>query len=448
MDRWSLPQGIGTGAALTTMGWPESTPSVGGRKPGEPFQLAPTSSSDDSPRWPLYGITPAEVADAKFGAQQAQAHYEAQVAAKQATQGGTPTPGATGAGASMGGDWAGVDQWNAYISAASGKTGVPVNLLKAIMKLESGGSPENSPQGATGLMQIMPDWNGKWGLSIYNDAQNVEMGARILQEAHDNWAAQGAADPWQEAIRDYIGRGGADAFGTDQNSYYSQVKSYWDTLNAYGSGGSGAVANNNYASTGNALQSMFGVSQIPDWGEFNVPSDLPYYTYGNQYGLSGNTHTGLDVPMNPGSPYYAPIGGVVTCAGTGYGSGTDGGGCSAFNCVGYCSGGSAGRVEVLLDNGAILIYGHSSTSALAPGTRFNAGTLLGTSGGENSGHVHLEARVRDASMPSGWRIVDPRSVLGGGSYNNYNAGATGAPQQQQTPGGFGFTNFWLNQYGK
>lgn len=158
---------------------------------------------------------------------------------------------------------------------------------------------------------------------------------------------------------------------------------------------------------------------VEDWGEFNLPSNAmcngrPCYTYGTQYGLDGHSHTGLDVRMDPGTPFYAPTSGTVMCAGTGVGQGADGGGCGAFGCQGYCVGGSAGRLKVLLDNGAVLIFGHASTSALKPNQRFNTGALLGTSGGMNSAHTHLEARVRDSSTPSGWRIVDPRTVLGGG----------------------------------
>ena len=133
--------------------------------------------------------------------------------------------------------------------------------------------------------------------------------------------------------------------------------------------------------------------------------------------------------MPVGTAYRAPMGGVVTCAGTGVGNGTNGQGCAAFQDT--ISGG-AGRVEVLLDNGITLIYGHSSGSALRPGQRFNAGTVLGWSGGMNSPHVHLEARVPDSSMPSGYRIVDPRTVLGGASTGGYSAAQ---PNQQQASAG-------------
>jgi murein DD-endopeptidase MepM/ murein hydrolase activator NlpD len=129
------------------------------------------------------------------------------------------------------------------------------------------------------------------------------------------------------------------------------------------------------------------------------------------------------------SPIYAPMSGVVTCAGTNNGAGVDKGRCAAFNDY---FGGGAGRIKIRLDNGAVLIFGHSSRANVSPGQRVSAGTMLGTSGGMNSPHIHLEARVRDASMPSGWRIVDPRTVLGG---------AVGVPTVPGA-GSFGTGNWW------
>jgi murein DD-endopeptidase MepM/ murein hydrolase activator NlpD len=125
----------------------------------------------------------------------------------------------------------------------------------------------------------------------------------------------------------------------------------------------------------------------------------------------------------------------VTCAGTGVGPGANGGGCAAF---GDTDGGGAGRIEVQFDNGVVLIYGHSSASLLQPGQRVNPGQPVALSGGMYGPHIHLEARVRDPSTPSGWRIVDPRTVVGGftpgtgtGPGGGFGGGAFVAPPQTQ-----------------
>jgi hypothetical protein len=437
VDTWAIPGSAGIGAALKQMGWDE--PSVPGRKPGEPFALSGSNQYGvGEPRWPMFGITPTEVKDAQYGANIAQQNYESRVAQQQAAMGGST--GAYSSGTSVGGDWSGVERWNALISQAASKYGVDPNLVKALMKLESNGDPNAAGSaGVWGPMQVNsnPDaWGyGPWS---YDAAANIDKGVQILKYYLD--ANNGNMF---EALRGYHGYGWDGKTTDDQ--YANIVMGNYNTLRAYGTtAGTGIGGGIPSGGTSNAIQSMFGTGTVPDWGEFGVESGNGLYDYGKLYGLSGTQHTGADVPMNVGTAYRAPMGGVVMCGGTGVGTDSGGGTCSSFNDY---YGNGAGRVEVMLDNGAVLIYGHSSTSALRPGQRFTAGTVLGTSGGMNSPHIHLEARVRDASMPSGWRIVDPRSVLGGGSYG----GSYGTPPAQTTqaaPSRFGFTNFWLNQYGR
>jgi soluble lytic murein transglycosylase-like protein len=337
-----------------------------------------------------------------------------------------------GAMASLGGDWAGVDRWSSTIAREAARLGVPPNLVKAIMKLESNGenlSPNSST--AVGPMQVTTSNWSNLGYDLYNPEQNIAAGITILKQMYDVMGS------WEGATRAYFaGPGGAygnpsDSFGTTPDRYWSVVNTNWQQLNAAsGFGGNGGGFGGG-ATSGNVL-SLFGQgAAVHDWGEFGAASGNGLYGYGTSYGLNGTQHTGLDVAMGVGTQLFAPTGGVVTCAGTGRGSGADGGGCAAFSDY---FGNGAGRVEVQLDNGAVLIYGHSSTAAVRPGQRVTAGTLLGTSGGMNSPHIHLEARVRDASMPSGWRIVDPRTVLGGGLGMGSGLGGTASYGGQQPTG--------------
>lgn len=344
-----------------------------------------------------------------------------------------PGGGTVGGGlGNFGGEFAVLNQYDTQFRTAAAKFGLPANALKAIAAIERGWEGSGvSPSGAVGIMQVMPQYWGDKGYDIWSTDGNIMAGALAYKTFYDQYhdeAIQRGMDPYVAAARAYLAgdpwSGASDDFGTTTDIYGTRFQDYLSQLGGLGSSSGGTGTSGGTAS----IDTLFGGAQVQGWGEFNVPSDLPYYSYGNQYGLNGSNHTGLDVPMTPGTPYRAPMGGVVTCSGTGDGPGTDGGGCAAFECKGYCSGGSAGRVEVLLDNGAILIYGHSSTSALRPGARFSAGAVLGTSGGENSGHVHLEARVRDSSTSSGWRIVDPRTVLGGATISGTSSSG------QYTPG--------------
>lgn len=348
---------------------------------------------------------------------------------------------APGGMASLGGDWAKVDSWNSAISAASGQSGVPANLIKAVMKLESNGEnlgPNNA--NATGPMQVVTTIWGDLGYNLFDPAQNIMAGAAILKQFHDEyagWATQNGIDPWKAALYAYYAGNPYDlsahddpnqgGSGMSTGAYGDQIWSLYQQLN-------GASGNSSGTGGGSgSLQSIFGPgATVPDWGEFNIPSSNGLYEYGSSYGLNGVNHTGLDVPMNYGSPYYAPWAGTVVCGGTNNGPGA-GDGCAAFPDT---WGGGAGRVELLSPDGrTMLIFGHSATSTFQPGTQVQAGQQLGTSGGMNSPHVHLEARVL---TDGGWKIVDPRTVLG-----NFSA----APQSSSPGGGTDLWNFRQNWIG-
>lgn len=361
---------------------------------------------------------------------------------------GSGNLGALGQLSNAGGGFAKSDQFNQQIAAAAQRWGAPPNLVKAILTHESSGDWEanhwvNNLRGEemlpfSGIFRSTAD---SWGVDFEAMKNNpglqidaIAKGLSIL--AKDYGGFENAAKVYFGGPQALTPGGFTDERGENSNSYGADILSWWHQLDQQAGSSSTTGATGSFSGSSGALGSMFQSSAVPDWGEFNAPSSNGLYGYGTQYGLNGVNHTGLDIPMPVGSAYRAPMGGVVTCAGTGNGSGADGGGCAAF---GDSFGNGAGRVEVLLDNGAVLIFGHSSTAALAPGTRFNAGTVLGTSGGENSPHVHLEARIRDSSTPSGWRIVDPRSVLGGGSFGGSSGGfnwssGSGSSSQFDSPG--------------
>lgn len=301
---------------------------------------------------------------------------------------------------SLGGDASVLDQYDSAFQQEASKWGLDPLWLKSIAATERGWTG-TSPSGAIGIMQIMPGGYPSLEAMYPNwqtdPIQNIGLGAAIL-----NAKIMENGGDRDRGTMGYLGFG-TDYYGTTPDSYLGSVKGYYDQL-SQGGGSFGGGANA-------TITTMFGQgAAVEDWGEFGVASDNGLYGYGTQYGLNGTQHTGVDVPMAVGSAYRAPLSGVVTCAGTNNGPGADGGGCAAFSDQ---FGNGAGRVEVQLDNGVVLIFGHSSTAALQPGQRFNAGDILGTSGGMVSPHIHLEARVRDSSTPSGWRIVDPRTVLGG-----------------------------------
>lgn len=74
------------------------------------------------------------------------------------------------------------------ISIPIGEKYAPPSLVKAVMKVESGGKQEAvSSKGATGLMQLMPATAKSLGVDPTDPTQNVEGGSRYLQQLIDKY---------------------------------------------------------------------------------------------------------------------------------------------------------------------------------------------------------------------------------------------------------------------
>lgn len=132
-----------------------------------------------------------------------------QMSPAAATTTTSPYTGSTAGLGSLGGEWAGVDQWNNEIAAAASTYGVDPNLIKAVMKLESEGNP--NAQGAPGVVGLMQVYTNVWGNGAWNydNAANIMKGTEILKHYLD---ANGG-DPY-EAMRGYHGYG-SDGYTTD-----------------------------------------------------------------------------------------------------------------------------------------------------------------------------------------------------------------------------------------
>jgi len=75
-------------------------------------------------------------------------------------------------------------EFNDIIKTQAAKTGINENLLKAVIKTESGFNPNaRSSVGAMGLMQLMPGTAESLGVvDPYNPQQNVEGGSKYLKK--------------------------------------------------------------------------------------------------------------------------------------------------------------------------------------------------------------------------------------------------------------------------
>jgi murein DD-endopeptidase MepM/ murein hydrolase activator NlpD len=399
----------------------------------------------------------------------------------QPTQYGSNDPfGGAGAvsgsvGNPSGNGWESVNQWNSQIAAAINRvqqmTGVavPANVVKAVMKLESGGvNVGNNFAGYGGLMQVgagsnVSDWDPSYAATPEG---NIYYGVQELA----NWYKAVGTGNWIDASAAYFSGynydnpGVSDGYGTTVGQYRQTIQNNLAQLQsgaqgslasgglpngyqpgsvqAYGSapmGGNralGYLTNGSYGSmsnpfapqgggysggmsgsnaSGQAAMSLAFGNMWDGSDDFAVTSDNGLYDYGTQYGLNGVQHTGMDIVRDLNSPIYAPFNATVSCVGCWRNDHITNG---------------VGRIQLTLDNGVQILFDHSNQSYVQEGQRVTAGQLLGTNGGMYVPHSHLEVRVPDNSMPAVYRLVDPLAY-----FSQYAAGNGGAV----TGGGGGYS---------
>ncbi|CCF85415.1 M23 family metallopeptidase [Nitrolancea hollandica] len=270
----------------------------------------------------------------------------------------------------------GVKRWDGLIKQVSGETGVPWQVIAAIMGIESGGNPNaQSGAGAMGLMQVMP-FHFTAGDNPFDPYTNVRKGAQILRSNFDRYGS------WDRAVNAYFTgqpdpRGASDG-GIDD---YGYLNLFHNNLAALGYGQQASGSGNGWAVTGGVRYQM---TQGFGHGETD-PSVRHYYR--------GGAHTGLDFATPYGTPLFTPTGGTVVWAGDrgdGYGN------------------------SVLIWNGNhYVLLAHLSAITVQQGQQLNANAYIGRSGGTGPGagkstgnHLHFE--VRDANN----NPVDPRHYYG------------------------------------
>lgn len=215
----------------------------------------------------------------------------------------------------------------------------------------------------------------------------------------------GSTDIWDriDSPRGYV----SDAYvWTGYNGFHPSIPRCDESSTPAGSDGDEPSTSSAGSTTSRGFSSIWGGFSAPVVSGFNESNGQPLYDYGRAYGLDGIAHTGVDVGIVAGTKLYAPKAGKIVCVGWS-GSSPDGSSCGYFQ----DTGGGIGRIQISLDDGSQLILGHCRSAVVSVGQRVEAGQQVGTSGGMNGDHVHVEMRVRGGNTSSGWLLVDPRTRL-------------------------------------
>jgi murein DD-endopeptidase MepM/ murein hydrolase activator NlpD len=340
-------------------------------------------------------------------------------------------------------DWSAITRYAAELRDASQRTAAPVSRLAGHIVIESRGDKraiqKNNTNGwSYGLMQIVPygvGWEGWHALvahiagvrdeqdlvieSLYVPSVNIATGAEILRQGRR------AGETWDQASsRFFTGNPnwqGVDTVNGTNGQTYRQVL---DNLIAEWEAG-GEVRPVPTGPTGpqpeppaDVLDLVYGGKPYTVSAEYGqlITWDCPHcYDYFPAYGLDSQHHWAIDVTADAGEGalLYAPMAGVIVCAGTDPSApGAYGTSCAAFprlNNYGSPTpnGPGAGRCSLLCDNGDELIYGHVLTTLVPINTRVKAGDRVAKQGGMNASHLHLERRY-DRST----KIGNPRALFG------------------------------------
>lgn len=122
--------------------------------------------------------------------------------------------------------------YDQMIADSASRNGVDANLVKAVVKAESGFRTDAvSKTGAQGLMQLMPSTAASLGVSDpFDPAQNIEAGTKYLKSQIDRFGStELALAAYNSGPGNVVKYGGVPPF-TETRNYVSRVMGYLDDI--------------------------------------------------------------------------------------------------------------------------------------------------------------------------------------------------------------------------
>jgi len=316
-----------------------------------------------------------------------------------ATPTASPTPSTPGS--------LGSDQWATTIAEeAANYADIPdiAEVAQAIMELESGGKADaqgvvvtSGPyagQRAQGLMQIMP---GNYpGEDLLNPRNNIKRGMEMLAQRYKMYGN------WDKAVAAYFGAidgngnitGARDDNGTDGWAYVNTVNKHRNAIRA---NRQPRVVPERQAGNYSMIWGGVNAPISQEYGHTDYASGGEYDSWTATYGMGPGQHPGLDIGVGYGTQIYSPAAGKVIIVGGNY-----------YTSKAGEAPGSSGELAIETPDGDIVILGHMGSIDVQVGQTIGVGQAVGKSGTNNGDHLHWEVRQRDMTMPSGYRLVDPR----------------------------------------
>ena len=173
------------------------------------------------------------------------------------------------------------DPFAGFVAEASHRFALPVSSIRAVMRVESGGDVRAlSPNGAMGLMQIMPaTWialRQRYGLGTdpYDPRDNITAGTAYLRELHDRFGERGflaAYNAGPSRYEEHLATG--RPLPSETLSYMAMVKSLLDGTLADGAPAAASWASSSlFVATAEAAFAPFQQSpkQVSDHRSTNV----------------------------------------------------------------------------------------------------------------------------------------------------------------------------------